>query len=317
LPLSDLVSERLRASFMHKRTCCLVTFATAFAAASVSAQTPQPPAYETGAGPKVFIDEAHNNLHTKDGQYAPFANLLSSDGYVVDSLKEPFSDDILKNVEILVISNALRELQQSAMRLPTVSAFSDAEIEAAYRWVSSGGSLLLIADHMPWAGAAEKLAMRFGVFINNGYAATPGSSNPLTFNQTDGSLRDHPIVRGRNEMENVPFVATFGGSAFRLRAELDATPLMVFRSGSIVLLTEELLTEQIKVTPQTPRIPAEGMLQGVAMVVGEGRVVVSGEAAMFSAQVAPGGQPYGFNSPDARHNTQFVLNVMHWLSGVL
>jgi hypothetical protein len=71
-------------------------------------------------------------------------------------------------------------------------------------------------------------------------------------------------------MESVPFVATFGGNAFRLRAEQDATPLMVFRPGSIVLLTEELLTEQVNVTPQTPRTPAEGMLQGVALVVGEG-----------------------------------------------
>src|SRR5687768_5609802 len=171
------------------------------------------------------------------------------------------------------------------MRLPTASAFSDAEIEAVYRWVNSGGSLLLIADHMPWAGAAEKLAMRFGVFINNGYASTPGGANPLTFNRSDGSLRDHPIVRGKNEKENVPFVATFGGSAFRLRAELDAAPLMVFKPGSVVLLTEELLTEQVRVTAQTPRVPAEGMLQGVALVAGEGRVVVSGEAAMFSAQV--------------------------------
>jgi hypothetical protein len=59
------------------------------------------------------------------------------------------------------------------------------------------------------------------------------------------------------------------------------------------------------------------MLQGVALAMGEGRVVVSGEAAMFSAQEAPDGQRYGFNSPDAPHNTQFVLNVMHWLSRIL
>jgi hypothetical protein len=76
----------------------------------------------------------------------------------------------------------------------------------------------------------------------------------------------------------VPFVATFGGSAFRLRAELDATPLMVFGPGSVVLLAEELLTPEVKLTPQSPRVPAEGKLQGVALVTGEGRVVVSGQA---------------------------------------
>jgi hypothetical protein len=294
---------------------CIFGVAAFLVAACGSAQE-LPAAYAIGGGPAVFIDEAHSNLHTKDGRYSPFADLLRRDGYVVAGFTEPFSDDTLKDVDILVIANALQALQPSAMRLPTVSAFSDAEIEAVYRWVSAGGSLLLIADHMPWAGAAEKLAMRFGVFINNGYASAPGD-NPLTFNRSDESLRDHPIVRGRNERENVPFVATFGGSAFRLRAELDATPLMVFGPGSVVLLTEELLTPEVKLTPQTPRVPAEGMLQGVALVTGEGRVVVSGEAAMFSAQVAPDGQRYGFNSPDAPHNTQFVLNVMRWLSGIL
>jgi hypothetical protein len=47
-------------------------------------------------------------------------------------------------------------------------------------------------------------------------------------------------------------------------------------------------------------------------------VAVFGEAAMFSAQLAgPARMPMGMNHPLAKQNTQFALNVMHWLSGML
>jgi hypothetical protein len=39
---------------------------------------------------------------------------------------------------------------------------------------------------------------------------------------------------------------------------------------------------------------------------GSGRVAVIGEAAIFSAQV-----------PEASRNAQFLLNVVHWLTGLL
>jgi len=39
---------------------------------------------------------------------------------------------------------------------------------------------------------------------------------------------------------------------------------------------------------------------------------------MFSAQRAgPQREPMGMNTPAASRNPQFVLNVMHWLTGVL
>src|SRR5688572_13460980 len=183
--VNECANGKTAMSAMQTSTSRILAIGAVLLTASVTGQE-QPAAYEIASGPAVFIDEAHNNLHTKDGRYSPFADLISRDGYVVGGFKEPFSDDTLQDVDVLVISNALQSFQPSAMRLPTASAFSDAEIEAVYRWVNSGGSLLLIADHMPWAGAAEKLAMRFGVFINNGYASTPGGANPLTFNRSDG-----------------------------------------------------------------------------------------------------------------------------------
>lgn len=54
------------------------------------------------------------------------------------------------------------------------------------------------------------------------------------------------------------------------------------------------------------------------MPFGSGRAAFFGEAAMFSAQL--GGReraPMGMNAPMAEQNFQFVLNLMHWLTGIL
>jgi len=50
---------------------------------------------------------------------------------------------------------------------------------------------------------------------------------------------------------------------------------------------------------------------------GKGHVVVLGESAMLSAQLAgPNGNPFGMNCPGI-DNRQLALNIMHWLSGLL
>jgi hypothetical protein len=51
---------------------------------------------------------------------------------------------------------------------------------------------------------------------------------------------------------------------------------------------------------------------------GAGRVVVFGEAAMFSAQLAgPEKIPMGMNQESATQNPQLLLNIIHWLDGKL
>ena len=59
------------------------------------------------------------------------------------------------------------------------------------------------------------------------------------------------------------------------------------------------------------------MLQGAAIRKGQGRVAAFGEAAMFTAQVYEEEGPTGMNHPGAAQNAQFVLNVLHWLTGLL
>ena len=125
--------------------------------------TLQSPVYEKGTGPALFIDEAHNNFHTLNGRYQPFAKLLQEDGYNLKAFAEEFTKTGLENAKILVIANALHESNIEDCILPNPSAFSKDEIAAVVDWIKEGGSLFLIADHMPFPGAAADLAVAFGI----------------------------------------------------------------------------------------------------------------------------------------------------------
>ena len=127
------------------------------------------PEYVAGEGPVVFIDEGHHNFHTKNGRYKSFSNLLERDGYQVTEYKGEFTKENLAKGKILVISNALNEANVEDWSLPNASAFSNEEIKTLLNWVNEGGSLFLIADHMPMAGAAEDLARVFGFEFTNGF----------------------------------------------------------------------------------------------------------------------------------------------------
>jgi hypothetical protein len=271
-----------------------------------------PAAFREGEGPRVAIDEAHFNFHTADGRYAPFTALLRRDGFTVAPLRETFSRDALANVDVLVIANALNERNAESWTLPTPSAFAKEEIAAVRAWVEEGGALLLIADHMPFGGAAADLGRAFGFEFSNGYASAPASSNGwFVFDRRSGGLRDHPIVRGRNEQEAVASVTTFMGQAFTAAGGKE---LFVLPETGVVALP----SSAGEITADTPRAPAGGHLQGATRIVGRGRVAAFGEAAMFSAQVAgPTRVKAGMNAPGAEQNAQFVLNVLHWLVGVL
>ena len=294
---------------------CLFLTTSAFAqqVADTAFAPPIPqPMYKTGQGPVVLIDEAHFNFHTVDGRYQPFANLLRRDGYDVRGSKAPFSKASLSVGKIMVIANALAEKNKDQWTLPTPSAFTTEEIAAVKEWVQSGGSLFLIVDHMPFPGAAGDLAKAFGITIVNGYAYDPNVQEPMVFNLSNGMLKPHTILNGRNESEKVDSVATFTGSAFKI--EGTAQPLFVFGNTAVSAIT----TTAGQVTKDTPRVPINGWLQGATMRVGKGRIAIFGEAAMFSAQLSgPNKNPMGMNAPVASKNPQFLLNVMHWLSGKL
>lgn len=304
---------------MFKRTLFLATFVAAVLHFGIAQQVsdlgydpPIPnPAYEQGKGPHVAIDGGHHNFHTAEGRYQPFARLLSRDGYRVTGTTSSFSAESLKNTDVLVIANALNAVNDDGhWSLPTPSAFAPEEIAAITKWVESGGALFLIADHMPFPGAAGDLARAFGVEFSNGFAVPmdTGNGGTIIFTPTSG-LNAGPWTQGRSAAEKVDSVATFTGSAFYPGPE--AEPILVFPAGYISL-TPEVAWE---FKSYTPKIPIAGWCQGAAIKKGKGRVVVFGEAAMFTAQLAgPQKTQMGMNSPRAKQNFQFLLNVMHWLT---
>ncbi|HEY7573757.1 MAG TPA: DUF4350 domain-containing protein [Thermoanaerobaculia bacterium] len=270
------------------------------------------PAYALGKGPVVLIDEAHGNYHTAKGRYRPFAELLARDGYVVGRQRAMLSATALDPGTILVIANALAPRNQDDWSLPTPSAFDPEEVAAIHQWVEEGGSLLLIADHMPFGGAAEALAAAFGVRMTNGYAMDSTLRNGIfLFQRADGSLADHPITRGRNRMEAIDSLRAYSGQAMWV-AGAEATPILKLAPSTVLRLP----VKSEEMGERTPQISAAGMLQGVLLRPGKGRLAVFGEAAMFSAQTA-GPLRFGFNDPASPQNAQFVLNTLHWLSGLL
>ena len=313
-----------------KRTVTLVLVLAISTVAAAAQQIPDKvykppvpkPAYATESGPVVCVDEAHTNFHTLAEGFWAFGELVRRDGYVTRPNKARFTSESLSECSILVIANAQPGSPDwNSYPYPTPSAFADDEISAVRTWVGRGGALLLIADHLPLAGAAEKLGAALGVTFTNGFAVDGFESvaerdaafaKPTIFSTNNQTLRAHAIVHGRSPDESVKSIRTFTGQAFQ--AIPGMAPLLEVPQGFVVLMPEKAW----QFRPDTRRIPAGGWLQGGVMQIQSGRVAVFGEAAMFSAQVAgPDRMPIGMNAPMAEQNYQFVLNVMHWLSGLL
>jgi hypothetical protein len=285
----------------------------------------QQPAYSQ-PGPTVAIDEAHSNFHKATGQYQPFAELLTRDGYTVKSSSAKFESGAFAGIDILVIANALPQ----DLSNPSLPAFTEEECDVVQDWVRSGGSLLLIADHAPFGGAAENLAGRFGVAMGKGWAFdrtdAGGITTQLTFSRQNDSLGTHAILRGRVPDEEVGVIRSFTGQS--LSVPDGAVVLMPLRATVREALTPDDLNAEDASARNTSAMttfgarsrPATGRAQGIAMTYGNGRVVVLGEAGMLSAQLVrfPDGRETKFGmNVSGSDNQQFALNVLHWLSGLL
>jgi len=307
----------------------LAACATGFAQQSVDPDfdaTVKTKTYGAKDRPRIVIDEAHNNQLTAEDLYKPLATLLTNDGYEVDAGKEKFQPQTLRAMRVLIIANARGEGATDDSSPP---AFTDAECDIVREWVSGGGSLLLIADHVPFANAAVELSKRFGVSMGKGIAFDLASyeSTPtfVAFSADQSQLGDHPILKGLRSGERIKRVVAFAGQSLSVPG--GATALLKFGPTSLEAENqrelESALADARAKGASTPaaRIrhatPAAGRAQAVALTVGTGRVVVVGEAGMFSALLLkqPSGADLklGMNLP-GNDDKQFALNVLHWLS---
>jgi hypothetical protein len=195
----------------------------------------------------------------------------------------PFGDLVRRDGYVIRAMAATPQQSLADCRILVVVAprSNVAGAESIRRWVADGGSLLVIADRDARAPASD-LASAFGVtFLDD-------SPKPVTFRATDRSLRPHAIARGRHAKESAASVSTSAGQAMRVPS-----------TAELVLVT------------------TDGAVQGAVMRVEMGRAAFFGDAVLFTAQiVGPERRLVGMNAR-GEQNFQFVLNVMHWLSGVI
>lgn len=272
------------------------------------------PSYQSGKGSVVYIDGAHQNFHQLNGRFYAFAQLLRDDGYVLKANQQPFSRKVLAQCKIMVIANAIHPKNSAAWALPAYSAFTNQEIQQVKQWVKRGGRLLLIADHMPFPGAAYDLAKAFGFEMNNGFARRVKFSRKNRkldrFNRQSNTLKAHAITNGKGEKDKINEIISFTGQAFQIPKK--AKPVFVFPKGYETLMPDTAWAFR----PNTKRMAIAGWAQGATLEYGKGKVAVFGEAAMFTSQVR-GKFRIGMSNPKAKQNPQFVLNVVRWLDDKL
>jgi hypothetical protein len=129
------------------------------------------------------------------------------------------------------------------------------------------------------------------------------------YSRENKQLTDHPITIGKESGDKINRVIAFRGQSLNGPKE------------SVAFL--KLSDTARDVTPGTDDeapsvVTTRGSAQGLAMRVGDGRVVVLGEADMLSALMGdpPQNEPIGMNYPNV-DNKQLTLNIMRWLAGVL
>ena len=294
------------------------------------------PAYTT-THPRVAIDQAHDNFHTKDELFKPFADLARNDGYNVVANTAKFSSGSLAGIDVLVISNAVGKLENDNNN--STFAFTKPECDAVYDWVRRGGSLFLIADHAPMGDAAAPLAERFGLKLGNGFVFDTNPYNfddkdptELVFSEHNHLLGRDPITRGRNDAERLHKLVAFTGESVTIprgaMVILQLSPTageVPTRNAVQPLYDEDAIKAKASLEAAAKKWPIAGRAMAIAFTLGRGHVVVSGEAGMMTAQVfkekdKDGRETFvgktGMSVP-GNDDKQYVLNVLHWLSGVL
>lgn len=266
------------------------------------------PHFARGRGPVACVDAAHNNFHVLGAGFLAFGRLLELDGWRLRSLT---ADDLdrpepLKECRVFVSANA-RPLAGAA------DAFSSRDVAMVRDWVANGGSLLLIADHMPFGAAARSLAAAFDVSLTDGFAVAPFSGFddldralgvPTLFRRSEGTLSGHVAAGGADS------VRSFMGQAFRLPP--GAIPILTLPPGYQNLYPDQ----PWQFSPSTRQEDVAGWAQGALLTFGRGRVAIFGEAAMFTAQLAgPDRLPAGMNAPGADQNHLLVIGLLRWLAG--
>lgn len=270
------------------------------------------PAFGSDESPSVLFDAGHNNFHDLESTFQPFATLLTNDGLTLEVHHGLFNAEALHGVDLLIIANA------SAPDESSLSAFTKPEVQLLSQWVEDGGSLILIADHDPFGSAASPLAEAFGVGMESVWTVDTlrmnqeiGKSTWLEFTRENEGLGNHPILNPGSSESRINRVITFTGQS--LSYDSTWTPVLLLSEAARNYYMRDNASTISK--DPTTYFAVPGQAQMIAKEFGDGRIVIAGEAAMFTAQevrIIFKTMHAGFNY-EGYDNKQFVLNVIQWL----
>src|SRR5260221_8198922 len=132
--------------------------------------------------------------------------------------------------------------------------------------------------------------------------------NHEIFSRKHGNLSETTITKGMNSGERIDSIELFTGSAFLAPAK--ATIITSLDSAYVI----EMPSVAGEFSETSAKMSGMHFANGAMLQYGKGRVVIFGEAAMFTAQLqGPDRRPMGMNQPTAKQNPQFLLNIIHWL----
>lgn len=260
---------------------------------------------------QIVFDYDHANRHRIfDGNQGFLAlyELLEAEGYPIELWEDasfeqwvslvgcppPTCDPPIARAEIDVFVEAMPQVVFA-------NAFQLAWLE---QWVSEGGVLFLITDHVPFAGRINTLAGMFGVEFRD--------TDPIV---GDGALHCPPGVTlclpGRISFRQaelpvffaggVEFVTTYAGtSVFPTDPAVDWHPILRLGEGFTTQLSGE---------------PRDGEVTLAFVRHGQGAVLFASEAAMWSCGEGPEftlGWCDANPIDDAPHNDRFVRNLFDY-----
>lgn len=276
----------------------------------ISVETPH---FSSASAPQILFDAGHNNFHDIHTTYEPFAALVGNDGLRLQEHEGAFTSVSLDGTDLLIIANAMAPEND-----PDGSAFSENEIQVLLEWVRSGGALLLIADHEPFGNAAAPLAKAFGVEMESVWTVDMQRVNPeigrntwLEYNRENGGLGSHPILDDDVYAAPIQSILTFTGQS--LGHDSTWTSILQLSPAARNYLTREDAKIASELESTYSSVPGQSQL--IAKAFGEGRIVIAGEAAMFTAQEVRIFRKViraGFNY-EGYDNKQLILNTVRWL----
>ncbi len=288
---------------------------------------------------EIVFDNGHRNVHTLDCTYRGFRDLLSEDGYVLftETTNAPFTPNDFptsgNGILAIVSPRPTCCVGKDCCACPPGNnlVFTNEEASDITNWVRDGGSLLLIIDHHP-AHQVQNLLAQLGVklcdidfgaytFRDNelvsGAPGTDGIDNGEVWTNrgvtffikplTPVDAVYEPVLRLEPSRTTCPSFSCTGD-------ELPTNGLAALEHSGGVAATSSMASI---IVPPLPGTPVEE-LQGLAIQLGQGKIYISAEASMFTAQcrdTGTGAQAYCncFGFQDRQDNQTFLLNIVHWL----